>query len=328
MPNKPNALHLLGNDDYPNDSYLIKYITPRDDIWVDLEFHFPYQRLIDQWFWYPFLHITSNHVYHSGSFSNDWLSGVEADASWNSTQVYCQDEGFNTGGSVLIAKSSLRDVWNTLRVNVVKNVTCDSWIDSTVIQNGTGEFSGNQIQAVIIGQPSGGAPIWIRKVKIGTTGAGSSDILLEDWSTGDFSNWDVNNVIGLSGLDFDPLQSPVPFNLTPNTVDEIYNGQRFDVGTERLALRPSSTDIEDIQDVRTEVFALKPSGAEIGPWSDSGIELFKFTPSTDEHYCPEKVSVEGSLDSRWEASSETRWPGSMQSRWEGTYLGIGEGFAC
>lgn len=327
MPNKPNTLHLLGSDDFLHDGYLIKYITPRDDIWVDVEFHLPYQRLVDSWYWNPFCHVTSNHIYHSGSFNNDWLSGIQADASYG-TDVSFQDEGFNTGGSVLIAKSVLRDSWHTLRINVVKNVTCDSWVDSTVIQNGTGEFSGNQIQAVIIGQPSGGTPIWIRKVKIGTTGAGSSDILLEDWSTGNFSNWDVNNVIGLSGLDYDPLESPVPFNLTPRTVDEIYNGQYLDTAIERLALVPSSTDVESIHETNTEAFALRPSGSDIGPSSDSGIELFKFLPSADEHYCPEKVSVEGDLTSRWEASSGVRWAASTTSRWEGQFLGIGEGFAC
>lgn len=81
-------------------------------------------------------------------------------------------------------------------------------------------------------------------------------------------------------------------------------------------------------DSGTSIFKLTPSGSDAGPIVDTNTESFKLTPFTEEHYCPDKVSVEGSLDSAWEASSQTRWPASTQSRWEGIYLGIGEGFAC
>jgi hypothetical protein len=153
---------------------------------------------------------------------------------------------------------------------------------------------------------------------MGTTDGGTQ-ILNETFATRDFSQWDVNS----NGLLVPDPKGAIPMSLTPSSSEFGY-----DLGTEKLALTPSAAFVNLYVDARTEAFALKPSATDIGPLTDTAIDTLHLTPSTDEHYCPEKVSVEGDLDSRWEAVSEVKWPGEFQSRWEGQFLGIGEGFAC
>lgn len=136
-----------------------------------------------------------------------------------------------------------------------------------------------------------------------------------------------------SGVDIDEMidADSELFHLTPATISEGTTTDYVDSATEIFALTPSDVDVFAGVDSDTELFHLTPSAVEefAGTLVDAGEEYLSLTPSTDEHYCPQKVEFQGSLNTRWISGTRGRFTYSREgSRWDASYRGVGAGYAC